>query len=655
MKTTLTSVLMLLCLQAFTQNCPDFDRLMKEGDAAKDYEVAFNKYDAADAVACSEADRNKARRKKSELFRKINLLREKAEAAEADAKRSARLAEEATQKIKEEQEKTLAERNRALEALRLNKLMSDSVAQATSQVQVANESVSSLIRMNDLEELGNIALKKEDYAAALKHFNGALQMIEEMTGQDTSLSTKAELIRSRIDLLKEQWAKVQLVESLLSEGDSLKNLGAKNLSDAFDRYLTAGTFDLKRERVLAGLDAAEGQLQSNWKAAKRLPQHQYLDLLINSTKAFDYSGNQIDYRQRINTISRLPDLDLTQIQDDQIRAVASNYRRSFWRRVSVFAGMRYRFGSQSNKPIMTATLRKNVSISIYSDRSVSVPVEKLKADLEPNFDFSVNYKVSDIISIGAGLNLRKSTYRAYYGSSTTVSGYWEVNDTDSTFYSGLNGGLPLSRIWANLSETQTNFHLNFYFDLLKLLKKRGPFGIQFVAGLESNSNTDISASFNFETYQARQSTLYFSYETPASESVKLYVYVPPYVDEHFSNLSFNINDFAYNTNTTRELEVLMGMRVTIEPFRTFRKIGLFSEISYRHSIPGILKPRKHFNLADLAIKEFPNSEFINYPQEEIDLFFADVKKIYDVDISLDARRRQLLYAWNLNAGIYYRF
>ncbi|MBL7826636.1 MAG: hypothetical protein JNJ57_08405, partial [Saprospiraceae bacterium] len=68
MQSAFTSLLLLLPLWAFTQSCPDFERLMREGNQAKDYEMAFKKYDAADAVACTEALREQARAKKTELF-----------------------------------------------------------------------------------------------------------------------------------------------------------------------------------------------------------------------------------------------------------------------------------------------------------------------------------------------------------------------------------------------------------------------------------------------------------------------------------------------------------------------------------------------------------------------------------------------------------
>ncbi|MBL7829001.1 MAG: hypothetical protein JNJ57_20370, partial [Saprospiraceae bacterium] len=108
-------------------------------------------------------------------------------------------------------------------------------------------------------------------------------------------------------------------------------------------------------------------------------------------------------------------------------------------------------------------------------------------------------------------------------------------------------------------------------------------------------------------------------------------------------------------NYQNDLQLLLGLRFTFEPIRAFRNIGIFSEISYRQSIPGMFQPRKHFNFAEWAIDKFPYNEYSDHSQAQIDQFFSELRKHYDIDITLDSRHRQFLYAWNLNTGIYYRF
>lgn len=649
MKLAITALLLLLPQLAFTQNCPDFDRLMKEGDAARDYEVAFNKYDSADAVACSEADRNKARSKKSELFKKINKLREKAEAAEAEARRSAQLAEDAAQKIKEEQQKTLAERNTAREALRLNELMSDSVAQATEQMQQANQSVSTLIRMNDLEELGNIALKKEDYATALKYFTDVQQMLGRVAGQDSLLFAKSELIAERIVQLKEQWSRVQHFEALLSEGDSLKNLGLPGLSAAFDRYLAAADFNLKRDLVLAGLTSGEIKLRDQWKLANRLSSEKYLDLMVKSTQAFYFSGNQAGYQSRIRSIALHPDIDPNWIENQQVRTLVKNIQGSFWRRVSIYAGVRYRFGRQSSKPILKATLGPR--LQAYSSRSTMVKVAKLKADLESNIDAAVNFRLSDKISIGVGLNHRQYLDQYFYSEFGDIylSNLMLDNGAGAGYYTEFYEKILYSHP-ESYYETKTNYYVNLYIDVLKYFQRRGPFGVQLSTGLEYNINEDIKGNISFANAQTPQSIENISYDVTFASPFSIYV------ANYSSNyLRVDLKGDYYDSYRIRELELNLGLRFTFEPFRMFRNIGIFSEVSYRQSLPGLFKPRTRFNLADEAIAGFPYSQYASVPQEDIDQFLEQLKNFYDVDISIDSRRRQMLYAWNINTGIYYRF
>ncbi|MBL7826637.1 MAG: hypothetical protein JNJ57_08410 [Saprospiraceae bacterium] len=641
MKTTITSLFILLPLWAFTQSCPDFERLMREGNQAKDYETAFKKYDAADAVACTEALREQARAKKSELLKKINALKEKAEATEAEVKRAAA-------QLEEEQKKTLVERNAALEALRLNKLMSDSVAQATNRAQKANESIALLIQVNDMEALGNIALQKEDYATALNYFSDIQRILDQATDLDSSLFIKQKLISEKVVLLNEQWAKVRQFETLLAAADSLENQGVKGLSGAFERYLAAGALNLKPELVLKELGAAEQNLQNNWRAANRLPADEYLDLLLNSTKAFDFSGNQLAYRRRAAKIGRLPYLDLSQIEDPQIRKLAGRYQQSFWHRLSITAGMRYRFGQQSRKPLMTLTLGN--SFTNVTNRSVDIFIEKLNPD--QCVDFGVHFKLSKMISIGAGFNFRKYQSDTNFENEVNISNLL-VNEIDSSYNTVITKEQPVVDRSFELFEpfyTTWNWYLNVYIDVLKFWNIRSPVGIQLVTGLENNYQELFRAYTMIQNLQATPlSSGWFNYFIEAPTDID-------YLHVHYTSVSngmaLSIND---GRNYQNDLQLLLGLRFTFEPIRAFRNIGIFSEISYRQSIPGMFQPRKHFNFAEWAIEKFPYDEYSDYSQAQIDQFFSELRKHYDIDITLDSRHRQLLYAWNLHTGIYYRF
>lgn len=641
MRTILTLVFVILSFAAFAQNCPDFERLMREGNQAKDYETALQKYESADAVACTEAMRNRASAKKSELLKKINALKEKAVAAETQAKRAA-------VQIEEEQKKTLAERNAALEALRLNKLMSDSVAQATNRAQKANESIALLIQVNDLEALGNIALQKEDYATALNYFFDIQRMLGQATELDSSLFLKHKLISERIVLLKDQWAKVLQFETILKAADSLENQGVKGLSGAFERYLAAGALNLKPELVLKELGAAEQNLQNNWRAANRLPADDYLELLLNSTKAFDFAGNQLAYRQRASKIGRLPYLDLSQIEDPQIRKLAGRYQRSFWRRLSVTAGMRYRFGQQSRKPLMRLMLGN--SFTNVTNRSVDIFIEQLNPDR--CVDFGVHFKLSKLISIGTGFNFRKYQNDTNFKNEVNVSSLL-VNDIDSSYNTVITKNQPVVDRSFELFEpfyTTWNWYLNVYIDVLKFWNIRSPFGIQVVTGLENNYQELFRAYTMIQNLQATPlSSGWFNYYIEAPTDID-------YLDVHYTSVS---NGMALSINDSRsfqnDLQLSLGLRFTFEPIRAFRNFGIFSEISYRQSIPGMFQPRKHFNFAEWAIEKFPYNEYSDHSQAQIDQFFSELRKHYDIEITLDSRHRQFLYAWNLNTGIYYRF
>ncbi|MBL7829002.1 MAG: hypothetical protein JNJ57_20375 [Saprospiraceae bacterium] len=275
MQSAFTSLLLLLPLWAFTQSCPDFERLMREGNQAKDYEMAFKKYDAADAVACTEALREQARAKKTELFKKINALRRKAEKAQADTKRAeaaARMSEQHTymamQALEEEQQKTLIEKNNALEALRLAELMRDSAARANEKIRLANESVVMLILMNDLEALGNIALEKDDFDGARTQYAEVVRRIDLVSVKDSSLVRKGALIREKIKSLDAQKIRADTFLIIIKQADSLWQLSPAHYSAAMELYLYAGRLNWRPEVVCERLSAAEASLQNNWSSVQ---------------------------------------------------------------------------------------------------------------------------------------------------------------------------------------------------------------------------------------------------------------------------------------------------------------------------------------------------------------------------------------------------
>ncbi len=632
-------LILLACAFAFpfllkAQDCPDFYSLMKEGNSAKDYEVAYRKYDSAEEVAYTEVQRKEAKKKKNELFQKINALRKEAEAAQKEAKTQAQIAEDAKIKVEQERQKTEVEKDNAVKALELAKVMSDSASEATKLSQASQGRVSLLIQLNDDEGLGNGYMEEKNYEKAIFYYTNAISKLEKTEIVDSSLANKKQLLVQKLERANRMFD----AQNAFRLYDSLVKIGAQY---AYLSYLSAANLDYGKDTLLSKLSLLESRLGRHAKIAKKVKGEEYFALMGFSTDANLLLGDNDLAKLRVRQALRRHPSDLSFIKNVGILEYAKRHNKSFLKSLSFYVGT-----GKVYRPQPPSFKINSGSVFNSVDRNYTDYTDGECIPTKPVWSIGLSSQIGDWISVGIE--------------------YCE-NDFHQ-FDLQNNGDLPIIPVGLSLFIGSNNYSdfrarrgsLYGLLNLVKIKNKKwkttiNPIEFQWIVGVNifSTSGRTISLESQSENeilnkpFKLGDVKDIESIKTSEGTSLKFNYYVyPDYVDDYFY---FNESATLGDNYVMRKVNwgVVTGPRVTFFPIKQLHPLGFYIEMI--QNIP--LAKEVSFNLANIG-RRYVQKNYQNIPDaNEVNQYFEEY---WNYDVTYKSARYKFSSGWFLKFGLVYK-
>jgi hypothetical protein len=646
------------------QDCPDFINLMKEGINAKDYELAYRKFDSAEEVACTQEQRKEAKRYKSELFQKINGLREKAERAESEAKQQTNIAIKATntieqerQKVEQERQKAEFEKDNAVKALELVKVMSDSVSQATKLSLIAKEKVSLLIQLNDDEKLGDIQMDSLSYQKSIFYYSRAITKLEKSEIQDSVLLTKKLLITQKLkeaekkyniqntfymqmrigDTLVERgvnyWARAKkLANTNLTNHNALVEQAVFNWSGAQSAYLSGMGYEYGRDTLLKKLTLVESYYGKKAKPVRKIKGDKYNEIMNLSISANLFIEKEEIAKRRVRQVLRRHPSDYSFITDNKMIDYAKKHNRSFGKSLSFYIGAGKMIGE--NPPLVKIGT-KNVNAYFYSDEegatinNSNMWVIGLTSNLNDHFDVGLEYGQYKQIPFSlygdvAAINVYNNRGFDYYDDEPKIKslsaylGYYLLKVRNNKWKTSLcpitiQGLIGIN--WLQKSDYELDFrHVNennLTFPS-SLGEANGFSAIDYALTNDASANLSYSSEY---------------------KSISIYIF-----DESFEG-------WISGDDRKNLLNLFIGPRFTFFPMKKLHPLGFYTELI--QNIP--LARRVSFNLADVAL-QYVDQNYDNTPAEVSEFFYQN----YNYDIEYKYAKYKFTSGWSIKLGVVYK-
>ena len=466
------------------------------------------------------------------------------------------------------------------------------------------------------EGLAEFELKRANLAQAQFHYEKALGILNTLQQQDSNLISKSRAFEEKINDLN-------TFRNTLHRGDSL--FRNDDLAGAYEAYLTAIPFEFGRDTLIDIFSDLESYFLANFFKTRNRKYEDFPTILKSSATANQFLGEiKKAYKRTRQTLRHSRNGSVT-FEDQELDDYVDNtYRKSFFRRLQIYAGSYGIWGSQAKRATFI-----NVDNNSFVLNSANPPIWAattlgLILELTPRLEIA-----SDVSLNNCGFAEHEA--ETYFASSG-FQHYRDGIDCTSPGFSNV-GGLRLYGLFTVFDTKH-----------LKLFGLNRPLKFQIMAGYE-NSFQDpfLTIQFNKIEFDFRQPDEPVSRFQELSGNNKVLLQIA----NGQSSSIITFEDEPYNQN------VFGGIRLAIRPLRKVPQLGFYLEMIRKWSLSSSL-PRGYVN--GVEINHIVSEIIANESDESLRQYLTDhYEEHWPEQMFIGFNPRQFLYAWSMGLGASFNF